>query len=42
MNRPQAASAFSPDCAVVRAGKSFVGKQGFTCAAAISAEIGRG
>ena len=38
MNKPQAASAFSPDCAVVRAGESFVGKQGFTYAAAISAE----
>jgi uncharacterized RmlC-like cupin family protein len=38
MNRPRAAPAFSPDCAVVRAGESFVGKQGFTHAAAISAE----
>ena len=43
MNKPQAASAFSPDCAVVRAGESFVGKQGFTYAAAISAEtVGAG
>ena len=39
MNKPQAASAFSPDCAVVRAGELFVGKQGFTYAAAISAEL---
>ena len=38
MNKPQAASAFLPECAVVRAGESFVGKQGFTYAAAISAE----
>ena len=38
MNKPQAASAFSPDCVVVRAGEPFVGKQGFTYAAAISAE----
>jgi len=43
MNKLQAASAFSPDCAVVRAGESFVGKQGFTYAAAISAEsVGAG
>ncbi len=38
MTRRQAASAFSSDCAVVRAGETFVGKQGFTYAAAISAE----
>jgi len=38
MNKPPAASAFSPDCAVVRAGESFVGKQGFHYAAAISAK----
>ncbi len=38
MNEPPAASAFSPDCAVVRAGQSFVGKQCFIYAAAISAE----
>jgi len=38
MNGPQAAPAFSPDCAVVRAGEPVVGKQGFNYAAAISAE----
>lgn len=38
MNKPQTASDFPSDCAVVRAGEPFVGKQGFTYAAAISAE----
>ena len=38
MTRPRAPSAHSRHCVVVAAGESFVGKQGFQCAPAISAQ----